>query len=625
MRSPEEVHSLYLERKKSQEPWMKRMREIAELANGDVRVVHPEIDANEQATVVNLFTPGLDALATRSASVPPGQKWPAVRPGIQASEDKARDRRLAGLAWWEQNDIDLMDGQRFRHFFGWGAMPVTILPTGSNENDNREIPHWRARSPLTAYPSPSENRIDMEPADVIFASRRTRSWLASRYGAQMAMLNTGNLDRARPDDLFDVLEYIDSECIMLCCAGRSVRAGDGSGLWTPAGFIEARSCVLLESEPNKAGMPLCVFPGRITLDRLQGALDQMLPAYHKAAKLDSLNILAIAQGIYPDTYLVGHPGDPQSPEVITDANGMMGIVGEVAHGTLITLANPPSAAQAAEMAIDRLERQQRLVGNLPAQIGGEGATNVRTARQGNDLLGSAIDMPIQEAQKIMARSKEKELVRAAAVQKAWHGDFSISFYVPMAGFDPEKDHGDYDPKTTFESDVVHVEYAIPGTDANSAVVAILQRSQGGIISQQTAREMDSAVKDPILERDTIELEGLRRAIIAQLEQPGQMTPQELTLIAKLKATTHGEIEDVMIEAQKQMQAQQAAQQQMAPTAPAAHPGLGAGGPAAGGMPGGAPSSPGLAQMLQTLSAPAKQGQAEAQAAQPPAQPVLANA
>lgn len=619
MISVEQIHSLYMERKKADEPVLSRMRSIAELANGEVHVVHPELDINEKATVVNLFPGGLDALATRTASMQPDQVWPPVRDGIQSSEVRARDRRAAGLAWWDMQDINLSDRQRFRYYFGYGCMPVTILPTAVSPLDKRDIPHWRARSPLTAYPAPREDHTDMEPSDAIFACRRSRKWLETKYGAQMARLDTGPRDSARPDDLFDVLEYIDCDEIVLCCAGRSERQG---GLWTPSGYVQASACVELERSPNRAGIPLAVFPGRITLDRLQGALDQMLPAHQKAAKLDSLNLLAITRGIFPDTYVVGHPGDPQSPEIITDANGMMGIIGEVAHGQVITLGNAPAAAQAADMAIDRLERSQRVDVGIPAETSGESGSNIRTARRGAQVLGSAIDMPIQEAQEIMQASKEAELRRGVAVMKAWFGSRPTSFYVPRDGKIPKQT--DYTPDETFETDEVTVKYSMPGTDANSLVIALGQRVNMGTMSIQTAMETDPVIEDPIVERDRVEMEGILRALLASIEQgvqQGSIGPPEVAMIAKAKYGSHEQLWDVVIKVHDQMQAQQAAQSQAPPGAPATQPGLGGGGQPPGGAPpspfSGPPSSPALAQILGNLRSPAQQGAAEQAGNQPP--------
>lgn len=609
--SVDQIHSLYKERQKLQEPALAVMRSVAELANGDVHVVHPELDVNEKATVVNLFPGGLDALATRAASVQPDQVWPSLRPGVQLRDDLAWQRRQAGLAWWDMNTIGIADRLRYRHYFGWGSTPVTVLPTASSPSDKRDIPHWRARSPLTAYPAPCEDKTDMEPTDAIFASRRPRAWLDARYGNAMARLDTGPRDQRRPDDMFNVLEYIDCEEIVLCCAGRS--SSREGGLWTPGGYVQAAACVELERVPNKAGIPLSVFPGRITLDRMQGALDQMVPAYHRAAKLDSLNLLAIARGIFQDQWVVGHPGDPQSPEIITDADGMMGIIGEVAHGQVITLGNPTAAAQAADMAIDRLERSQRLVAGLPAELGGESGSNIRTARRGEQVLGSAIDMPIQEAQELFAASKVIELRMAVAVAKGWFGSKQTSFYVPRDG---KVDKPDYAPNDTFETDQCFVKFSMPGTDANSLVIALGQRVNMGTMSLQTARETDPVIEDPVQERDRVEIEGLVRALLASLEQgaqQGTVGPDQIAAIAKAKYGTHEQLFDVVLKVHEEMQAKQAATAQAPAGDASQQPGLG-GGPATPPAPpgpfNGPPSSSALASILGNLRGPANQGSAE---------------
>ena len=461
----------------------------------------------------------------------------------------------------------------------------------------------------------------MYPSDAIFACRRPRAWLKAKYGAQLAMLTGGDRNQQRPDDMFDVLEYMDADEIVLCAAGAAQPRG---GLMTQMGMVNA-ACVELERIPNLAGVPLAVFPGRITLDHIQGALDQMLPAYHKAAQLDALNILAIMRGIFPDTYVVGHPGDPQSPEIITDADGLMGIIGEVAHGQVITVGNPTAGAQAAEMAQDRLERSQRIVAGLPAEVNGESGSNIRTARRGEQVLGSAIDMPIQEAQDIMAVSKQIELKVGVAIQKGWFGKKPTSFYIPNRGFDPDKDKSDYVPDEIFETDLNYIKYSMPGTDANSIVIALGQRINMGTMSIETAMEVDPAIEDAVMERVRVQTEGMTRALLTSIEQgaqQGTVLPQEIALIAKSLYSTKEQLFDVVIKVHEEMQKRQAAQQQLPPGAPGAMPGLGGGPP--GQQPGqppsnftGPPSSPALAQILGNLAAPGKQGAAEAQQAQPP--------
>lgn len=624
MISPEEIQRIYQDRKKERAVIFGRWQEVIDSYNGDISVQVAELDENKRSTVVNLFPGGVDALATRAASVQPDQSWPSLRDGFQGSEDRAHDRREAGLGWWSMNDIALQDRLRYRYFFAFGMDPVTILPVSASPFDKREIPHWRTRNPLMSFPAPCDDSLNMEPADIIFACKRTRAWLQERYPAALAQLSGGPREQQRRDDTFDVLEYLDCDEMVLVCCGRDV--SPGTGLWTPYTDARSAAAVLLERTENRAGITLAVAPGRITLDRLQGALDQMIPAHRQAARLNALNELAIVRGIFQNEWLQGHPNDPQSPEIITYANGMTGVIGEVAHGSIVAIGPAVGAAQMADMAIDRLERSQRVVGNLPSETNGESGSNIRTAKRGEQVLGSAIDMPIQEAQDIHAASKAAELRRGVAVMKGWFGPKKTSFYVSRDGKLPKL--LDYTPDETFETDENYVKFSLAGTDANSMVVAILQRTQGGIISQQTGREMDPAVEDPELERDRVEIEGIRRALLTSLENAatqGQLGPDQIALIAKIKWATHGELEDVVLEAHKQTQANQAAQQQMAPSDPNAQPGLGGAQPPAGGPPspfGGAPSSPALAQILGSLAQPAKQGQAEAAQVQPP-QPAMA--
>src|SRR6185437_255687 len=189
---------------------------------------------------------------------------------------------------------------------------------------------------------------------------------------------------------------------------------------------------------------------------------------------------AIVRSIFPKEYLQGHPGDPQSPEVITEANGLMGIMGEVAHGQVVAISPAIGSAQMADMAIDRLERSQRLAAGLPAELGGESGSNIRTARRGEMVLGAAIDMPLQEMQELMAQSKEAELRIATAIMTGYYGSKKTSFYVPRNGKLPKI--LDYTPDETFETDEVYVKYSFPDMDASQGPIALRRRINDGLMS-----------------------------------------------------------------------------------------------------------------------------------------------
>jgi len=300
-------------------------------------------------------------------------------------------------------------------------------------------------------------------------------------------------------------------------------------------------------------------PGRITLDRLMGQFDTMLGMYQRQAKLDALNTIAVFRSVFPDEWVVGHANSPGKPRIAQEADGKMGIRGVVENGNIMTVNLQPG--QMGEQAMDRMERAQRLTAGIPAEFGGESPTNVRTARRGEMVMGNTVDMPIQEYQEIFAASMEAENRRAVRIMKAYYGDRPSQFFM---GSDGAVLRNDYTPNDDFETDLSYVKYAMPGSDVNGMVISIGQRIGTGQMSVQTAREMDPAIEDPIRERDQVEIEGLRKAALAGLEQQasqGQLDPQVIARIALKKAERHMTLEKALLEVHQEMQNEQAAQQQ----------------------------------------------------------------
>lgn len=609
--SPEDVRDLYMQLAKDRGPLLAQWKLITELADNSIVIPLMKQDKAERAAVVNLFNPALDGMATRAASVQPDQEWPTTRQGIDAAEATARSRRQAGLGWWDMNKMTIIDYQRFRYHFAYGSSPVSIMPVGESKRDMREIPHWRIHNPMCSFPAPTSNHLDMEPEYAIFTSQRTRSWLKNNYPDALRRVGgySGDRpgDRAHDSDVFEVLEYHDSDEILLVLCGRKPQ----HGLWTPGGTITPGAAALLERWQNLANIPLIIFAGRITLGRIAGQFDQMVPAYFKAAKLDSMNYLALTHQIYPERWVQSHPGDPQAPDIIVEADPERGIIGEIAHGSIQTIGPGISAAQMIEGAIDRSERAQRIAGPLPAEMQGEGASNVRTAIRGQALEGAATDTVLQEAHEIFQVSKELELQRAVAVQKGWFGDKKTNFYVSRNG--KTSRWPDYVPNETFETDEVYVKYAVTGADARALPTILGQLVNTGINSQHTARMMSPTVEDVVAEEKQLDVEGLRLALLKGLEaqaQQGALGPDQIAMITKLRYGSDKSIEEVVLQVHDEYQKKQAAAAQAQPGSAETQPGLNSGGGPAqpgmqpqGGPPGGSPISagpPNLAALLANL-------------------------
>jgi len=600
--APEEIEQLYRQRVQERGPLLNRWMQVARQYDGDVVVPLPELDKDEKSMAVNLLGPGLDQLAMRIASTMPDIAVESLRPGIQKWDNLAADKRRALLSYWDMNRMDMILRRRARYILGYACSPVSISFAGLNPLDKRQIPHWRVLNPMSVFPAKTIDINDIEPSDSIYAYTQPLRWLQDKYPAQTAVLYKGR--GANPDTMFEILEYNDADETVLVALGQAkeMNTRPSFGIQENSG---TQSVVLLERIENRAGIPLTVYPGRITLSKMQGMFDQLLPIFHNASKLAALEYIAIKQSIFPDQWLVGHPGNPALPSIEQYADGLTGTIGEIRNGNLQQTQTQPSI-QASQMQ-DRLERVGRLAGGLPAELGGESATNIRTARRGEAVLGAAIDMPVQEHQELFEDSLEAENCRAIAVQLGYFGSKATSFYIPRSGKITQED---YTPKEVFYNDQNVVKYGMTGTDANSFVIAMGQRLQMETISPQTFMEMDPAVEDVQEEMARIWISGARRAMMSSVETQASQGQIDPTFIARFaqkmndgKTTPENALTAVHEEMQKEQAAQQAAQPQQ--PQPGQMPGMAAPG-VQGGIPTPPPGQGALAQILGNLRKPAAQ-------------------
>lgn len=536
----ETIVSWFNERKMAMGPTLNRMRQLADAVNGDVIIPLPELDASERPAVANLIAQGLDQTAQRIASTLPNVNCPPVRPGFQVSEDKARKRRAAILGWWDMNKLNLIQRRRARWLIGYGCAPVVLRP-----HMKRRIPMWHARNPLTTYPPPD---ADMDPQDCIFTFQRPLSWLRKEYPDAILRLAKGR--NPRPDDRFELLEFVDGEEHVLIAMGRS-----SPYAWEPmdpeggggAPFVQ------LERLENKAGICPVVIPGRLSLDRQQGQFDSLVGLYWTQAKLMALETIAVERAIFPDEWLISRPGE--SAEIVNMADGLRGEVGKVSGGDLIP--RPINPGVQTYPTIDRLERAMRLAGGIPAEFGGESTSNVRTGRRGQAVLSAAVDFPIQEAQELMASALQEENVRAIAIDRAHFGDMAKSFYFSWNG---RQGRADYTPNEVFETDHNLVNYSFPGADINQLVIGTGQRIGMGTMSKRRGMELDPMIDDPEAEHDLIIAEGLEMAMVQSLQQmaaSGGLAPADLSRITQLTVAQNIPLYEAVQQAQEEAQARQA--------------------------------------------------------------------
>lgn len=569
MRSIEEIVSLYKTRRDALGPVHKQMQEVRQLANGDVVIPLNELDRNARASVANLLVQGLDQTSMRVASTMPSPFFPALKEGTERSKEMASMRKKALLAMWDANKMNMKMRRRARHLLAYSSSPVLLKP------DFRTLtPKWHIRNPLDTFPCPSDDPDNPVPYDCIFTYRKPYSWLMQNYGPLIdGRLRVGDPDY---DTMFTLIEYVDEYEIVMGVLGQA----DDPNLHPMQ--RQGLEVVELERISNRAGMPLAVVPTRITLDRPHGQFDGLLGMYYTRARLQALTEIAIERGIFPDEYLVARPGE--NPEIIQLANGKEGLLGVVKGGDLRTQQVNPGYKT--EQAMDRLERQERLEGAIPAEFGGESATNIRTGRRGESILAATVDFRVQEAQEIFASSLQEEDKIAIALEKAYWGSASKSFFIPGR---QSVGKVDYVPNKIWETDFHYVAYSAAGTDVNNLIIGLGQRVGTGLMSKESAREADPLIADPDMEHDRIVSEGVEAALLASIQQQaanpaGPYQPADLAMLVKKVMVDNKSLFDAVKEvddAARERQAQEQPQGSPMTMPGLAMPGMGAEAPPAG--------------------------------------------
>ena len=116
MQSVEQIVALYNARREAQGPILLRMREVRDLANGDIVIPLSELDRNARTNVANLLVQGLDQTSMRIASTMPMPFFPPMKQGNADSQEMARLRKKIILSYsykdqnFKTNKIIKMNG-----------------------------------------------------------------------------------------------------------------------------------------------------------------------------------------------------------------------------------------------------------------------------------------------------------------------------------------------------------------------------------------------------------------------------------------------------------------------------------------------------------------------------------
>jgi hypothetical protein len=597
--SAEEIVAKLEKRRADEGQALARMIAIRDAYHGDVVVPLPEIERDEMPAVANLLNQGLEQMALRVSSVTPDVVCPPRDPHLKNEIKSAQRRRNAIFGWWEANRVDQKLGQMARHLLGYAHAYVWV-----GWNTEKGIPTYRVCDPLNTYPDPAFllDHANTAAADVIAVHTRRLDTMAQRYPVLAQLQASKNMD---PDTIIELAEYVDHDSCVLVLVGSRNPHDPPYGASVFGGVqSQGMPTMVLDAYENRAG---CVPVGcavRMGLDRPMSKFEGMLGMYQMQARLMALEVLAVEKGIFADQWVVSRPGE--TARIITPADGLRGILGEIQGGEIREVQTNPGFMT--NPTIDRLERNQRVSAGIPADFGGESASNIRTGRRGDAVLSATIDFPIAESQKQLARLLQHANRAGIGLTKAYAGSAKKSFYVTWKG--ANKGWNDYTPSEDFTTDENIVSYSSPGADLNDLVVGGGQRLGMKTMSRRRFMALDPLVEDPELEADMVVAEALDDAMLAGLQQQvagGTIPPADVARIRMLVKTDKLELAEAIEKVQREAQERQATPAPVG--SPETQPGLALPGmgaeqppePAATQQPGGLA---GLRSLLGSLQAPA---------------------
>lgn len=576
MRAPEEILSLYHTRKDRLAHTHSVLRNIRAAVLGEIDVPLPELDKNERPAVANLMLTGVTQTADRIASTMPDPFYPPLRPGIRLSEDRARDRRDRAKDLYNKNNLSAIMRRRARHYLTYAASPIVVKANPKYRDDapdamRQPTVQWEVRDTLTTYAADMPLG-QVVPDDVIFAYTRSYGWIENRYG--LGVLNGLSIANRNADQQITLLEYIDQDTLCMYAVSDTTTTAEPDrgpyyGIVGTAGVMKrppGKPIVSLYPQGmiNRAGRPLCVIAGLIGLERPQSMYEGLVGLLQTQSKLMALEVIGMMRSIWPEEWAVTRSGE--TANIITQADPVAGILGEISGADIHI--NAPQPAQFGVNLIDRLERAQRVQGQIPAEYGGESATNTRTDKRGNSILSATIDFGIQAAHEAFEMSMREENQIAADVEKNYHPGKKTFF--------ASRGVVTYLPAELWEDNGIgYVRYSHAGADQAGLVVEGGQRLGLGVISKRSFMEIDPLIDDPELETERVRAELLEQMLFQNLTALAQQDPNYMTVIAQLDQQLREDRAPNILQAwlaldaqykqqQQDAQAQQAAPEQQQP-------------------------------------------------------------
>lgn len=542
----------------------KHMQQAAERYNHAIVYPLPDVEGEPEfpAIAASIIADSIDGFATKANDTMPGINAPAVDPLVDGHRKRANLRRHAWSATWHESHLPLRMARTYRQLFGYATFCMVAEPVHWHGKGQSRKAVNRARietrDPLLSYPEPMANDEIRAPLDIGWVYGRSPQWIIDRYPEAEQMIRDNT---SADDDLWDILEWMDGEWIMIGILGRRAsqsyyRRHDSASMYNAIGDQPIDQSYLLRAFPNRASMVTAVCPQAVTLDRLVSAISRIVPTTDLMNKLAALNFFSAEKGVFPDLAILGESSQTPTIEGGVWKDGRSGeaniVSGARAIDQLITQPSPAAQSQMSD-----LERIARMSTGNPSVFQGEVSGSVRSGQTISQLAGYSVDPRLTEAHRIMSYTLEVMNEAVAAIEQ---GYWPTRKYTVFSGWPGSNRHVTYVPSKIWdETKTSVVSYPMPGMDAQNATIAVASLNQARMLSRRTGMKKHPLVEDPDAEELNMIEESLDDAIVmtaVQLVSSGQLAWTDLATIRK-KVRGGMMIEEAIAEAQEEAQERQA--------------------------------------------------------------------
>ncbi len=570
----------------------RQMMEVAERYDGVIVFPLDDVEGEPDfpGLAAQIISDSVDGFATRANDTVPSLWAPAVNPSAENHRRRAELRKEAWGATYHESQLPLRMGRAYRQLYGYGTFCFFVEPDHTAKRA-RII----TRDPMLTYPEPMGSDEIRAPGDIAFIYGRSPRFLKQQFPECATMIDR---ETSSDDDLWDILEWQDSEVCMLGILGKRstqsyLRRYDASGA-VIYGDHSMDQSFLLRAYPNRADRVTAVCPQAVTLNKMVSAVSRIVPHTDVLNKLAALDYISSEKGVFPHIVVLGENGQEPTIEGGVFHDGRSGQANLIAGARAVQALNlTPSPAIQAQMS--NLERAARLSSGNPAVFQGEGSGSIRSGQTISQLAGYSVDPRLKEAHLTMGYALKVINEAVAALEL---GYWPRRKYTVFSGWEGTNRHVEYRPEDIWaETTESVVAYPMPGMDAQNATVAVASLNQARMMSRRTGMAKHPLVDNPDDEERRMVEESFDDAVIMagiQLVTKGELAWTDLARVRALLRQGMT-IEEAIGQAQTEAQERQATQAPPAPegmmAAPEAMPGLNA--PTAGGQmaPAAAPQGP----------------------------------